>query len=684
MQGSQIAVIVPLAEAGSSSKTGTEARSLSKLARAGFAIPRGFVITSDAFRFHSWSAGVRPGDDPASARDAMLRRDLSADIAEGLAEEYRRLAMQTGLQSPRVLVRASHDSADAFGPGKRLTVADEADLADAVKIIWAAHARDRDSAPAVIVQQEIDSLTSGGASTQGSESVRITCPREFQVSLADPQSELGDDLPIGVELAVLIAERAVMIEDALGFPAEFEWAWDVDRLIISAAGRAAPSTEPSDRRSEAAGEEADPVALSRRTLEAWSREIGPDIRTVCAEAIECDLASVGNGRLLRTLERLIFADASARDWFHRASGSALVARRSLGANLEDVEVSHLVFGSLPESTFSRDIRLQDLALRFAAAEERGLVDHQSWRAEFRADVERLARDFGGAFYAESDTSGRPTGECWIENPDPIYRVIEAARAPSGRQTLLVRLSCAREECARIESEIAKRLSPAERSRFAELLRSARNSVTTACEAEMLLALARAATRLVLTEMGRRLASRGAIPEAGSVFYLTPDELAICFEGGAPTDVAPLVARRKHDEWVSRRRADRLRVASTLHECLPVCSGEVTGRAFCARGPCDAGAVTGKDILIVADACSGWTPFLGVVAGFVAESGPPSLMLEAMLHLHGIPAVVGCAGAMELSGRSVCLDGRAGSVTIRNSMVKSRSKPLTHAQPGGNL
>ena len=59
MSSSGISLVVPLVDAQRSRKTGSKAVDLSRLITARFAVPRGFVISADAYRSHLWASGAR-------------------------------------------------------------------------------------------------------------------------------------------------------------------------------------------------------------------------------------------------------------------------------------------------------------------------------------------------------------------------------------------------------------------------------------------------------------------------------------------------------------------------------------------------------------------------------------------------------------------------------------------------
>ena len=74
MLPADLTMIIPLADAINTRKYGAKAANLAKLVTAGFAVPRGFVVSADACRAHLWESGMR--QQAAAATDAEHRETI--------------------------------------------------------------------------------------------------------------------------------------------------------------------------------------------------------------------------------------------------------------------------------------------------------------------------------------------------------------------------------------------------------------------------------------------------------------------------------------------------------------------------------------------------------------------------------------------------------------------------------
>jgi pyruvate,water dikinase len=94
-------------------------------------------------------------------------------------------------------------------------------------------------------------------------------------------------------------------------------------------------------------------------------------------------------------------------------------------------------------------------------------------------------------------------------------------------------------------------------------------------------------------------------------------------------------------------------------------GVATGEAFVARSLNDATALKPGQILIATTTMPAWTPYFGVAAGIVTETGGPLSHCAVVAREYGIPAVVGAAGAMTAitSGQRITVDGDRGIVFL---------------------
>jgi pyruvate,water dikinase len=94
-------------------------------------------------------------------------------------------------------------------------------------------------------------------------------------------------------------------------------------------------------------------------------------------------------------------------------------------------------------------------------------------------------------------------------------------------------------------------------------------------------------------------------------------------------------------------------------------GVATGEAFLARNLSEATALQPGQILVAMTTMPAWTPFFGVAAAIVTETGGPLSHCAVVAREYGIPAVVGAAGAMSAiqPGQRITVDGGRGIVLL---------------------
>jgi len=130
-------LVAPLSALGARdvSRAGGKGANLGELIGAGFPVPDGFVITTDAYVVAAYEAGVDPSDT-ADARRRLAESPMPTDIATAVREAYRTLG-------GRVAVRSSataEDLPEASFAGQQDTILDvegEDELEAAVRRCWA-------------------------------------------------------------------------------------------------------------------------------------------------------------------------------------------------------------------------------------------------------------------------------------------------------------------------------------------------------------------------------------------------------------------------------------------------------------------------------------------------------------------------------------------------------------------
>ncbi|MDP9280955.1 MAG: PEP-utilizing enzyme [Chloroflexota bacterium] len=135
--------VIPLSALGAQDLpiAGGKGANLGELIHAGFPVPDGFVITTDAYLAAATAAGVDP-KDPGGARAKLIETAIPAEIAAAVRDAYRGLG-------GRVAVRSSataEDLPEASFAGQQDTILDvegEDALLDAVRRCWASLWNDR-------------------------------------------------------------------------------------------------------------------------------------------------------------------------------------------------------------------------------------------------------------------------------------------------------------------------------------------------------------------------------------------------------------------------------------------------------------------------------------------------------------------------------------------------------------
>jgi phosphohistidine swiveling domain-containing protein len=245
---------------------GGKGANLGELIAAGFPVPEGFVLTTEAYLLAAREASVHP-TDPEAAADHLRNGKIPAAIAAAALEAYRELG------GGPVAVRSSATAEDLPGAsfaGQQdtyLDISGEKSLVDAIRRCWASLWNDRavayrrangiddqGVALAVVVQRMVDAQTAGVLFTADP----ITGRRGRAVIEASPG--LGDavvsgrvdpDRYVADPLTGRIVERRIkgdeaVLDDArvrelailgvriewhLGAPQDIEFALDRDRRI---------------------------------------------------------------------------------------------------------------------------------------------------------------------------------------------------------------------------------------------------------------------------------------------------------------------------------------------------------------------------------------------------------------------------------------------------------------------
>jgi pyruvate,water dikinase len=253
---------------------GGKAANLGELISAGFDVPPGFCITTDAYRRAVTGTAVESGTptDAAAARAAVLGAPFPIEVADAVREAYARLEAGAG----PVAVRSSATAEDLPGAsfaGQQDTYLDVAgidDVLDAVHRCWASLWTDRavayraaqgidgsGVALAVVVQRMVAAESAGvlftahpvtgrrrqavldAARGLGEAVVSGTVdPDHFVVDTATGRilerrrgGQPGPEASVTDEQVMALAALGDRVENAFGRPQDIEWAIDADGRV---------------------------------------------------------------------------------------------------------------------------------------------------------------------------------------------------------------------------------------------------------------------------------------------------------------------------------------------------------------------------------------------------------------------------------------------------------------------
>ncbi len=639
MQTSSIALILPIADSHKNRRTGAKATNLAKIVAARFAVPRGFVISADAYRSHLWASGTRTyasaqptAEQREAIRAAILNQPISEDVWQPVVDAYERLSWRTGIPDPKVAVRSSaiEDGSGYAGAYESyLNVSGTDALNEAIRRAWASLWSGKASAyrtkfgsatepaMAIIVQQMVDADFSGTSYTadpvtgdprsvailvrSGEKSARCAVDlRDFSVSKTMESGELCiDDARIR-----LIAERSILIEDALGGRAAIEWAVDRDGIWILQADPIAELPDyfnvqwqsESDRLAVwvkqsphvlsqfarslvenypdkvgasqkiangyiyACEEQSDALAISdigkyASLLNKYEKQIGPSIRERLSEILDTDWASADWQSCAKAMKSAASAQRESYAWMRLSKSMQSQSFDLLLDVVNDATLVRRLLGGVDSADFKRDSLIEDMAQRFATAKKANLLDNSDWQAQYRHDVQCFIREYGFMFADESQAIDPAGWRSWIEDIEVMFGTIGKHSRCDVESTLVTQHCAAKNDAAEAESKLINSQCQKDKVRLHAVLELARGWICAAAQAEIDCALASAALRVIVMELARRLQSAGAISSVEDVFNIRIEELAAMqskLDASCRSELAAKIARRKHEAWLAGR------------------------------------------------------------------------------------------------------------------------------------
>jgi phosphohistidine swiveling domain-containing protein len=184
-----------------------------------------------------------------------------------------------------------------------------------------------------------------------------------------------------------------------------------------------------------------------------------------------------------------------------------------------------------------------------------------------------------------------------------------------------------------------------------------------------------ASRMRWLKVGEMLCGKGALEQAGDVFYYEIDELLELLESGAAIDPG-LVSSRKSQlalwrtviapsvlgKGAQSEQSDSEEIVVTG---MAASAGTYTGRARVITVVTEADRLEEGDVLVCDLTTPPWTPYFAVAGALVTNIGSVLAHGAIVAREFGIPAVVGTGNGTTLipDGATVTVDGSTGTVTV---------------------
>lgn len=199
-----------------------------------------------------------------------------------------------------------------------------------------------------------------------------------------------------------------------------------------------------------------------------------------------------------------------------------------------------------------------------------------------------------------------------------------------------------------------------------------------CKSELVKLLG--ARRIIIQEVGRRLAERGIILSPSDIYHCAWSEIYSILNrswGGGGLDV--LVAERKIRQ---KEMAEHLPPDTIIDEVpcfaepivgatgdvlmgVGVASGRASGEAKLIFDPNEGGGLRSGDVLVAPSTDPAWTPLFLKVAAIVMQTGAPFSHGSIVAREYGVPAVVNVPGVMKIikDGQAITVDGDKGEIYL---------------------
>ncbi len=449
---------------------------------------------------------------------------------------------------------------------------------------------------------------------------------------------------------------------------------------------------PPLRRAAQTAKKALEERVDRRLAEVWETRARPAIDEELGLGFDSDLASLGLHELAGSFSGAVEITRTTFGWNMVTDPFYLLPLAELHRFVEAGELGDMqTVVRLVSGSFRSEVResLARLAARLTP-EVRSVVDEggpdllgrlEGADAEFAAAYRQHRRAHGQRIYGFDLIA--PTA---LEDP-----ALELGWIAAGMPA-----HDAAEQAVQLATEIRNRLASDEVAEFDSLLAAARETYPIREHGEAVHARALGWVRLVALEIGRRMVTADHAHSIDDVFYLEVDEVNAWL--ASPEDLDGLIRRRRGQHlWARTHRPpatlggvaalpDASGLPAPLAKIIgvfdlvmahdgspaeledgadgvPASPGAYTGPVRIVRAAEDLGRVRPGDVLVAPLTTSAWEIVFPHIGALVTEGGGQLSHPAIVAREYGLPAVVGCVGAIDrfTDGQMVTVDGTVGTV-----------------------
>lgn len=468
---------------------------------------------------------------------------------------------------------------------------------------------------------------------------------------------------------------------------------------------------PRTPEQEAAEREAMEQAIAS-TRRRWDTEFLPVVERNLGYMRGVDIALVSSAQLLDYLDE--FLELHKEHWrihglvvtpLHTAVERMASLYREIMGPVPDEE-PYLLLQGIDNKSLETDRALHSLADE--ARRSRGVVALFVQEGSPEAIMTRLSASREGMDFLKklqqflSVYGYRPTGfdyifPSWIEDPSFVLLNVRSYLSSPPRDLEAERTALLAES-QRLLQGVMNRLggNEARRAAFLDAYRRALELWPLKEDHSFYIDQGSTATlRMLIAEMGRRLARRGVLDGTEDVFYITLDELRAAIKSSRAQSLSYKVTPRREErerfmkiapppflgamppegaQGLDHAFSRMIGPLSTLRpdegarvlRGVPASKGVATGPAKVVRSPAEFDKVRAGDVLVCVSTSPTWTPLFGSVCALVSDSGGVLSHTAIVAREYRLPAVVGVKYGTSLiaDGQVITVDGDAGIVLLR--------------------